>query len=143
VYDLPTPEVSTSIKWDQKLGLLGYDLTVIDQEANELPITVYWQALTEINNSYIVYFHLVESETGSLVAQADVIPRGWSYPTSWWTIGEVVEDTVRIPLQHVTPGRYELQIGWYEADSGLRLPLSSDQVQLTSNGSALLTYIER
>jgi hypothetical protein len=143
VFELPTPEVSTSITWDQKLGLLGYDLPFINQEANELAITVYWQALTEINNSYTGYFHLVEAESGSVVAQADVVPRGWSYPTSWWARGEVVEDTVQIPLHDVTPGRYELQVGWYEADSGLRLPLSSDGVQLASNGSALLTYIDR
>jgi hypothetical protein len=141
--DLPSPETSTSILWDQKISLLGYDLPNTEPGSEILSITVYWQALAAIENSYIAYFHLIDSETDSLVAQADVIPRGWSYPTDWWMTGEVVEDTVQIPMENVPPGRYELRVGWFGENTGIRLTPDSDQVQLFADGSALLTVIER
>jgi hypothetical protein len=142
VMDLPSPEISTSISWDQKIGLLGHDLPEIDPASEMLSITVYWQSKTESEKSSISFFHLIDPKTGNPVAQADVIPRGWSYPTSWWAKGEVVEDTVQIPMENVPPGRYELRIGWYDEESGARLTPESDQVQLFPDGSALLTVIE-
>jgi hypothetical protein len=142
VFDLPSPENLTSISWDQKISLLGFDLSNTDRDSGTLPITVYWQALTEMENSHVSYFHLIDSETGSLVAQADIIPRGWSYPTSWWMTGEVIEDTVQIPLENVSPGLYELHIGWYHEETGIRLQPRSDQIQLETDDSALLLAIE-
>jgi hypothetical protein len=127
VTDLPSPEISTFITWDEKISLLGYDLPGIDPEANALPIALYWQALARMDESFVAYFHLIDPETGSLIAQADVIPRGWSYPTTLWEKDEVVEDTVLIPLENVPPGEYELRVGWYAADSAARLRPDSDQ----------------
>jgi hypothetical protein len=143
VYDLPSPEFLTSINWGQELSLLGYDLPDISPEEDVLPITVYWLTLKEMENSHIAFFHLIDPQTGSLVNQADVIPRGWTYPTDWWTAGEVVKDTVQIPMQNVPPGRYELYVGWYDAETGARLTPNSDQVHLSINDSARLTVIER
>ena len=143
VTDLPSPESTTSISWDQKIALLGYHLPEIDPDSGLLPITLYWQALTEMENSYTAYFHIIDSETGTLVAQADVIPRGWTYPTSWWTAGEVVEDTVNLPMEDLPPGHYDLHIGWYNADTGSRLPPSSDHFLLLPGNSTLLTVLEK
>jgi hypothetical protein len=142
VMDLPSPETSTSITWDQKIGLLGYDLPANDPDSEILSIGVYWQSQIEMEDSLISFFHVIDSKTGVLVAQADVIPRGWSYPTNWWLKGEVVEDTVQISMKNVPSGHYELHIGWYDEETGMRLLPESDQIQLFSDGSALLTVIE-
>jgi hypothetical protein len=107
-----------------------------------LPITVYWQANEEIENSYVAYFHLVDLDTDEVVAQADVIPRGWSYPTSWWAKGEVVEDTIQMHMENVPPGSYELRIGWYDEETDLRLTAESDHVQPNADGSILLDVID-
>jgi hypothetical protein len=143
VYDLPSPEFATSINWGQELSLLGYDLPEISPEEDVLPITVYWLTLKEMEKSHIAFFHLIDPQTGSLVSQTDVIPRGWTYPTDWWKAGEVIEDTVQIPMQDVPPGHYELYVGWYDEETGARLTTNSDQVQLSINDSARLTFVER
>ncbi|MGB3713708.1 MAG: hypothetical protein WA996_04685 [Candidatus Promineifilaceae bacterium] len=95
-----------------------------------------------METSYVAYLHPIESETGLTIAQADVIPRGWSYPTNWWATGEVVEDAVKISMDNVPPGPYELHIGWFDEETGERLIPNSDQIQLFSDGSALLSRIE-
>lgn len=142
VFDLPSPKISSSILWGQKIRLFGYDLPDVDPESKVLPITVYWLAIDEIENSYIAYFHLMDMETNEVVTQADVIPRGWSYPTSRWKKGEVVEDTIQISMEGVPPGSYELRVGWYDEKTGLRLTAESDHVQPNSDGSILLDVIE-
>lgn len=142
VFDPPSPTNATSISWDQKISLLGYDLAAIDPDSSALSLTVYWQALSEMENSYTVYIHLIDSATNSLVAQADVIPRGWTYPTNRWMAGEVVEDTMLIPLENIAPGSYELYVGWYDISTGMRLVPESSQLQLTSDNSTLLTSLE-
>jgi hypothetical protein len=142
VFSLPSPEVSTSIIWGQNIGLLGYDLPAIDSLSEVLSIPVYWQAHSEMETSYLAYFHLVDPETGLIITQADVIPRGWSYPTNWWAEGEVVEDNVQISMETVLPGRYELRIGWFDRETGERLKPDSDQFEILPDGSVLLSEIE-
>jgi hypothetical protein len=142
VFDLPSPDIATSIQWDQKISLLGYDLPDVDPNAKVQPIKVYWQANEEMENSYVAYLHLMLKGTNNIVAQADVIPRGWTYPTIWWVKGEVVEDTIQLPVENVPPGSYELRIGWYDKKTGLRLTAESDYLQPNSDGSILLGVID-
>jgi hypothetical protein len=80
---------------------------------------------------YKFFVHLVDPrlaasvDTGELVAQADVMPRDWTYPTLWWETGEVVSDGIAVSLAGVPSGVYRLEIGVYDPDSGVRLPLTS------------------
>jgi hypothetical protein len=143
VMDPPSPGISRFIAWEEKISLLGYDLPDIEPDATLLPIKLYWQAHSRMDASFVAYFHLVDLETGSLVAQADVIPRGWSYPTTLWEKDEVVEDSIQIPLENVPPGKYELRIGWYDSETGARLRPDSDEAQPSSDGSSILTVIDR
>lgn len=142
VFDRPSVENPTTISWDQKIGLLGYDLAATEVDADTLPVTVYWQALAEMDGSYTAYIHLIDAETNTLVAQVDAIPRGWTYPTNWWMAGEVVEDTLQLSLENVPPGQYELYIGWYDASTGMRLPPESGELRITPDNSALLTAVD-
>jgi hypothetical protein len=141
-FDLPTPDVSTSISWDGSISLLGYNQPFVDLENQTLSLGVYWQAIRSVDTSYAVYLHLIDGETGTLAAQADVIPQGWSYPTDWWIAGEVVEDNIQIELGDLPEGSYELRIGWYDPETGDRLPPVSDQFHLFPDSSALLLTID-
>jgi len=64
--------------------------------------------------------HLFDPETEEILAQSDAMPRGGAYPTSWWQAGEVVSETVTLPLAGVPSGRYRLAVGLYDPSG--RLP---------------------
>ena len=49
------------------------------------------------------------------------MPRDWTYPTDIWQPGEIVRDTISLPIKQIAPGEYQIWLGWYEADSGERL----------------------
>jgi hypothetical protein len=101
------------------IRLRGYDLR---QSHDALSLTLYWRALREMNTSYKVFVHLTNPSSGDIVAQVDTVPRDWTYPTDRWLQGEMVRDTVQLPLEGVSSGRYVLTVGCYDPMTGRRLP---------------------
>ncbi|NLF01833.1 MAG: hypothetical protein GX601_12735, partial [Anaerolineales bacterium] len=45
------------------------------------------------------------------------MPRTGAYPTSWWSAGEVVSETIRLPLTDVPAGAYRMALGLYDAEA--------------------------
>ncbi len=133
----PLPGYPMDATWEDLVRLTGFDL----QEASDwLQLTLYWQANRRMGNSYKVFVHLIDQKSGRVVVQDDAVPRGWTYPTNWWESGEVIEDTVTLPLDGVLAGDYRLMVGFYDPATGVRLrafttdnlPVLDDAVELTT-----------
>jgi hypothetical protein len=80
---------------------------------------------------YKVFVHLYEAQSGALVAQQDIVPRGWTYPTNWWESGEIVSDEIALPLEGVPAGayrggRYRIAVGVYDPDTLERLSIQTE-----------------
>jgi hypothetical protein len=59
------------------------------------------------------------------------------YPSSLWSPGELIPDTVTIPLPNSLPsGEYSLWVGLYDFATGQRLPIAG-----STDNSLLLTRI--
>ena len=110
-----TPQHATSETFGQDLRLLGYDVA---QDAEALRLTLHWRAERRMSHYYKFFVHLFVPDTLELVAQADVVPRDWTYPTTWWEAGEVVSDEIILPLEGVPGGWYALAVGVYTPDEG-------------------------
>jgi hypothetical protein len=115
----PRPQTTTRFIWPEALNLAGYDLNV---EANTFTITLYWQARQRMEVSYKFFLHVLNSESGIVTAQEDAVPQNWTYPTNWWEADEFVADTVTVT---VPAGTYDLLLGWYEPETGERLPVQT------------------
>jgi 4-amino-4-deoxy-L-arabinose transferase-like glycosyltransferase len=105
------------------LALVGYD--VPDTITVTLPVTVYWQGLTEIDNDYTVFIHVFD-EQGSLLGQDDHQPRDGRYPTSVWAEGSIIEDRHSVNISRaLPPGHHRLRIvvGMYLLETMERLPV--------------------
>ena len=113
-----------STRFGDLISLLGYDLT---PESDNMRVTLHWRALRRMENSYKVFVHVLDPNTGVVVAQKDFVPRDWSYPTTWWEAGEVVSDAFVVSVEEVPPGDYRLVVGIYHPDSGKRLPVTGGQ----------------
>ncbi|MCP4357152.1 MAG: hypothetical protein GY796_03925 [Chloroflexi bacterium] len=118
------PANDTNANWQDKITLHGYDLAQTD---DMLQLTLYWQGQQPLNDSYKVFIHIVNSDSGDIVAQSDTIPRNWSYPTTAWEAGEIVRDVVEIPLAGVADGAYDIWIGLYQTDIGERLKVNGEE----------------
>jgi len=129
-FQVPTMERTAGVLFGETLQLLGYD---VRQDIDQLTLSLHWQALQRMEVNYKFFVHLYDAESGALVVQKDVIPRDWTYPTTWWEAEEVVSDEITISLLGVPSGRYWLAVGVYHPDTGERL-LRSDVVK---SGQAL------
>jgi hypothetical protein len=136
----PSPAHPLHARWGESILLHGYDL---QSSAESLNLTLYWQAMERMDVSYKVFVHLVDLNTGAVVAQDDAMPRRWTYPTSWWELGEVVEDPIPLPLVEVPPGRYRLQLGLYHPKTGERLPAFSAEGERYPDHVVPLTTVQR
>ncbi len=103
------------------IQLVGYDLPKNFGLGQTNSLKLKWTALNTIDNDYQVFVHLRDPITSDLVAQADGPPVGGWYPTSWWPTGELISDDRVFELpDDISPGSYELVVGFYDLDSGER-----------------------
>jgi len=116
-----------------QIRFVGYDLPQGDASpGGVLPLTLYWQALRRMDTSYTVFTHLLDEESRIWGQQDNVAVQG-TYPTTGWLPGEVIVDQYQIHVRDdAAPGRYQIEIGVYDAATGIRLPVvgSADQALL-------------
>jgi hypothetical protein len=133
------PAEETIAKWDDQIALLDFE----PLSGNDLGLTLTfrWQAQRRMDGSYKFFVHLMDADSKEVISQVDAIPDNWSYPTDWWEQGEMVQDTVRLSLADVPPGEYALYVGWYQPETGERLPVYAGADQIVEENALLLTTI--
>lgn len=134
-YDLPVPEVTTEGCFADRLCALGYDS---HHEGGQVVLVTYWRANRLMQREYVISARLVDPISGAFVCQKDAAPRDWTYPTTWWDVGEIISESMPCEVVGLDPGRYDLEVAVYEAGSGEVLPVSSATEGAQSTGQVLL-----
>jgi len=110
------PSILDGSTFEYGLTLFGYDMLSASGHIN-----FYWQARERVPENYTLFVHLVD-EQGNKLAQADGEPLNGDWPTSAWEPGHTFVDVRQFQLpNHLPPGRYFIQLGWYEPLTGVRL----------------------
>jgi hypothetical protein len=129
-----TQRDETTLLWIAELGgkvrLLSYHLDTSQvKTGGEVHLTLYWQALREMDESYTVFTQLID-EANRIWGQKDNPPASGTSPTLEWREDEVVEDSYVIPVQAEAPqGTYRLIVGMYDPQTMQRLPVSGKEGQ--------------
>jgi len=113
-----------SLQLGDTVRFLGYDLDTQGVSAGgTLRLTLYWEALAEMDTSYTVFNHLIDGEN-RIWGQKDGMPGGGTLPTSGWLAGEYVVDEYEIVVQTgAPPGEYVLETGMYDLATMARLSI--------------------
>ncbi len=116
---------------NSKIRLLSYCLSSTQvKPGGEMHLTLYWQALQEMDKSYTVFTHVV-GESNRIWGQKDNPPASGTSLTSEWQEGEVIEDSYIIPIQADTPqGTYRIEVGLYDPQTMQRLPALDERGRL-------------
>jgi hypothetical protein len=123
-WSVPEALTPADAQFGGQIRLAGYDITPEDPaEGETVTVTLAWQAVASMETAYRIFVHLVD-EAGTLVAQDDGEPAGWSRPTTGWAVGEVVVEERRLALP-AEAQRMTLRVGVYAPD-GARLPVGDD-----------------
>lgn len=108
------PDNRLAAEFDDGIALTGYTLA---PASAGLRLTLFWNVRAAPLADYSIFVHVVDA-AGSIVAQADAQPMAGSYPTSIWSAGETVVDTIQLS---VAPGDYQVYVGLYRWDTQARL----------------------
>ena len=125
------------VTFGDQIRLLGY---AVARDDRELTLTLAWQALRGLDQNYRVFVHLFDPATETIVVQSDAMPRHNTYATSRWISGEVVTDTIVLPLAAAPPGSYRIAIGLFDAAG--RLPVSGSGADGANRRVVLAEVIE-
>ena len=116
------PEIEVSYRLGEHIELKQVRLSAWTLAPGDtLTVVPLWTSDGELEKNYKVFCHLL-STSGELVAQRDGVPLQGVRPTPSWRDGEAIEDSYDIVLDaDLAPGKYELSIGMYDADTMQRL----------------------
>lgn len=90
-------------------------------------VRLVWHAQASIDQLLVTCAHLVDTESGRIVAQHYGQPAGDSRPTNTWRRGQVILDQFALRVFDDTPpGEYQLQIGLYDIDTQARMCVDAD-----------------
>ncbi len=112
LYDLPEGIAEATAVFNGNIWLHGYTLA---PSADMLQVNLYWKALAPTSADFTRFVHLIPANSSQPpLAQDDNQPRNGTYPTSQWTEGEVIEESVRLEAANLPSGAYQLAVGFYE-----------------------------
>jgi mannosyltransferase len=116
VFIAPVPQAPRLTNFGNKMALLGGDLAPNPVAlGGTLQMTLYWQALAEMDVSYTIFVHLLGPE-GQVVTGQDGEPAFGARPTTGWVPGEYVTDPHEIIIPaDLPPGQYVVEVGVYDA----------------------------
>jgi len=140
LFELPAPvQHPVRVEFGGLVRLLGYDLPETRvSPGDDLILTLYWQGVRRMDTSYTVFTHLLD-EGNRIWGQQDSIPVQGSYPTTGWLPEEVIVDRYQIPVRTDAPaGPHRIEVGLYDAATGLRLPAVESREQALLGDHLLL-----
>jgi 4-amino-4-deoxy-L-arabinose transferase-like glycosyltransferase len=157
-FELPQAvQYPRQVNFSDRAVLLGYDLELEignwkleDRASNlqpptsnlQLRLTLYWQAIGEMQTSYTVFTHLLDP-AGQVRAQHDGLPAGGAWPTTGWLPGQVIVDQHDLTLEPgAGPGQYVLEVGLYDPLTQARVPATDESGQRQPDDRVVLATLE-
>jgi hypothetical protein len=129
VYRLLSFQHEEDVQFGEAIHLIGYDLNATSvAPGSDLTLTFYWRASLPPRDNYSLFVHLTPERRNLQIAQSDGAPARPERPTLTWTDGD--ETLISQPFVLTVPaeasaGDYELRIGLYNYQTGVRLPVAS------------------
>jgi len=141
IFRLPPLPKNMRYLWfgnEREISFRGFDLPDATVKAGStLRLTLYWMSVKPTPANNIVFVHVWDEATKTLIAGQDNPPDHGNSPTWGWTgdMQFVIDGyNIAIPAES-KPGNYAIRIGMYDAGNGRRLPIT--EVGGTAVGTAV------
>ena len=121
-----TPQVQTDYRLGDAMRLLGFDPPVGELAPGvTASFRLYWRAEQPLDDDWKVFIHVLGPD-GTIYAQADAEPQGFSRPTHTWEVGRVIPDDYEVEIPADAPeGVYSVVVGMYNGDTMERITVIS------------------
>jgi len=122
---LKSPETGDEVR------LVGSNLLNERLAAGDIAqLALFWQVEAQPVQRYKVFVHVLD-DGNQIVGQRDAEPGGGAFLTPLWEPGEPVIDYWGVPIHPATPpGRYRVEVGMYNPETGQRLLTTDGEGQI-------------
>jgi hypothetical protein len=117
------------------IGLAEPHLTRL---GDQLEVCLRWLSLAETTTDYHVFVHVL-GEDGTAVAQSDFQPRDGMYPTGTWSVGEAIDDCVKLDVPGLPERGWQVALGLYTLEDGSRLPVRDQDGRALPDDTVLVS----
>ncbi len=124
---LTIPNAETATTFAEQLTFLGYE--ILPQETG-LQLFTYWQVAAPLPTDLALFVHLLDTE-GNLMTQHD----GLDAIPETLQVGDLIVQRHLLPLAAPLPESYEVRVGAYLRDSGVRLTRDGETIDYVRLGS--------
>ncbi|WP_420628364.1 ArnT family glycosyltransferase [Candidatus Leptofilum sp.] len=120
----------TNAQFDSFAILRGFELddTTL-QPGGVLTLDLYWEVIGQPPGNFLLFVHLIDEETGTLIAQRDTHPGLGNFPSSQWQPGDRFVDSIRLHASETmyAPATAVLSIGLYApGENSYRLGIAAE-----------------
>jgi Gpi18-like mannosyltransferase len=117
---LPAAATPLNARLGDALALEGY---MLDKQATEWIVTLYWRALAHTNDDYTIFVH-ADGSNNQRLSQKDEKPQGGAYPTWRWYHNRLVvtEHVLALPEEPIST----IYTGLYLPDTLQNLPVNQN-----------------
>jgi hypothetical protein len=124
------PATLLSANFASAIDLIGVTLPESSAKLHnpQLPVTLHWQVRRPTAKPQTVFLQLL-NEQGQIISDWNSQPFDGLYPTNLWSPGEIITDTFLLPLpaEGLSAGAYRLITGFYNFETGQRMPTDDGQ----------------
>jgi hypothetical protein len=138
IEDTPSPEQISAIYQNGSLTVEIAEPIISDEALSLEPV---WYSNGRAEGDYRFFIHLYDDTTQPPVAQADTYLIDGTAPPGNLPPGKF-DDVVVVDLSDVTPGTYQLAIGFYNPYTGERLIPESEVYEVSPDGRLWLGEVE-
>ncbi len=115
----PQPQYRVGAKFDDKIELIGFDVTTPLVAGKPATFTWYWRALTDVSDNWKVFVHF-DSSGKPFRQNLDHVPVKDMFPTSKWKKGNIIKDVQDITMRSDWPNGAAIPyFGLYRGDKRL------------------------
>lgn len=132
IYEMPQvldftlyPAKSVAIHFDKKIALRGFNLKEEVNSGEIMWVVFLWEAINPPGQDYKAAVYITD-EAGHIIAQDDrfLMDKTWNFTSSWQANNQGLDYRL-IPIPPgTTPGRYQINVAVYEAESLQKLPVT-------------------
>lgn len=116
-------------QFDFFVQLRGYQLsTTTVQVGKPIEIELYWQVTGKPPGDYLLFLHLIDEQSQTIIAQRDTHPGLGNFPASQWQEGDHFVDRIRLYLPETAyaPNQATIQLGLY-VPNAYRVGITNDK----------------
>ncbi|MBI5565450.1 MAG: glycosyltransferase family 39 protein [Chloroflexi bacterium] len=123
LYPASPKNVALPVKYGHSAELIGYRL--LTDRSGEVRLVTYWQALAPSTVPLQLFVHAIQSD-GQIIAQEDRL----AVSAYGWRAGDLFAQVNQLHLPAEVAGKVWLQLGLYNPDTGARLPVIANGVEV-------------